>query len=116
MEKYLKFDRTAKRSEFWGVIIIVSLLSWIIMAVGFLPLIIDNGSSFGAIFGLLVMIATSVAGIFLIVAVGVRRCRDIPINPWWTAAMIISYVGMIVMIVLGCLSSGNQEQIEESKE
>jgi uncharacterized membrane protein YhaH (DUF805 family) len=116
MEKYLKFDRTAKRSEFWGVIIITSILAWLVMVVGFLPLIIDSGSSFGAIFGLLVMISAAIAAIFLTVAVGVRRCKDIPINPWWTAAMFIPYIGIIVMIVLGCLSSGIQEQIEESKE
>ena len=116
MEKYLKFDRTAKRSEFWGVIIIVSLLSWIIMAVGFLPIIIDSSSGFAAIFGLLVMIASFVAAIFLTVAVGVRRCHDCLLNPWWTAALFIPYVGFVVMIVLGCLPSSNQNQIEESKE
>jgi uncharacterized membrane protein YhaH (DUF805 family) len=52
-----------------------------------------------------VMVVTT----FLIIAVTIRRCRDIGINPWFTLALAVPYLGIIPFVVFGCLKSESIE-------
>ena len=102
-KKYSNFDRLAKRSEFWGVLLSmlgISFASGVVAVI--LSLILD---SFGAIVGLVGMAVIAVISIWVMLATYVARCKDAGINPWFTAAIIIPYIGTIVAIVIGCLKS-----------
>lgn len=108
MEKYFSFNGMSTRSEYWGINVISGVASFILILFG--AILVGTGSNFILGLGIAIMIATFVAAIWLSAAVAVRRCRDAAINPWWAAAMIIPYIGWIVVIVLGCLKTdaGNE--------
>ena len=63
MEKYFKFDGVATRSEYWGVMIIATLLAFVFGLFGGFALGFGGsaGSVLGTIFGGLVLLATIVA-------------------------------------------------------
>ena len=107
MEKYFKFDGVATRSEYWGVMIIATLLAFVFALFGGFALGFGGsaGSVLGTIFGGLVLLATIVASVWVSIATGVRRCRDAGINVWWTAGVYVPYIGWIVAIVIGCLKT-----------
>lgn len=106
MEKYFSFQGVSTRSEYWGVMIIATVLAFV---VGFIAgLIMAAGSSLSAIFGGLLLLATVVASAWVSLATCVRRCRDAGINVWWTAGACVPYVGWIVAIVIGCLKTDAQ--------
>lgn len=101
-KKYSDFTRTATRSEYWGVLlslfglsIVLTLVSLMFMAAGW----------FGAVLGIPALLVGMVLLTWVSIATTVARCRDADINPWFTLACFIPYVGTIVMIVLGCLKS-----------
>lgn len=101
-KKYSSFERTATRSEYWGVLlslfglsIVLALVSLMFMAAGW----------FGAIVGVPALLVGMILGTWVSIATTVARCRDAGINPWFTAACFIPYIGTVVMIVIGCLKS-----------
>jgi uncharacterized membrane protein YhaH (DUF805 family) len=101
-KKYSDFARTATRSEYWGVLlslfglaIVLTIVSLMFMAAGW----------FGAILGIPALVVGTALLFWVSVATTVARCRDAGINPWFTLACFIPYIGTIVMIVLGCLST-----------
>lgn len=100
MQQYFSFKNTATRSEYWAVQII-----------GFMAFaaVILLGMMFTAMqmfwFTVVIYILAIVGYTWLNIATTVRRCRDAAISPWWTLALIIPYVGFIVWIVIGCLST-----------
>jgi uncharacterized membrane protein YhaH (DUF805 family) len=102
-QKYSNFDRKASRSEFWGVSLTLFGLSFLlgIVSVGLMA----AAGTFGLIVGLPMLIAGIVIFTWVSVATIVARCRDAGINPWFTLACVIPYIGTIVMIVIGCLRS-----------
>ena len=104
MEQYFKFDGSATRSEYWGVNIVAGVCSFILVLFGAMIAGL-SASTFATVIGFLIVIATFVAAIWLGLATAVRRCRDAGLNPWWAAAMVIPYIGWIVLIVLGCLKT-----------
>jgi uncharacterized membrane protein YhaH (DUF805 family) len=106
MEKYFKFNGTATRSEYWGVNILAGIAAFVLILLG--AIIAGSGSTIGIVFGAILMIATFIAAIWISVATSIRRCVNAGINPWWTLAVIIPYVGTIVFIVLGCLKTDNE--------
>lgn len=101
-KKYSNFERTATRSEYWGVTLSIFGLS-ILLA------IVTSILMLAGWFGLIVAIPALLGGLILLtwvsIATIVARCRDAGINPWFTAACFIPYIGTIVMIVIGCLAS-----------
>lgn len=107
MEKYFKFDGVATRSEYWGVMIIATLLAFVFGLFGGFALGFGGsaGSVLGTIFGGLVLLATIVASAWVSIATCVRRCRDAGINVWWTLGVYVPYIGWIVAIVIGCLKT-----------
>jgi len=110
MEKYFKFEGVATRSEYWGVMIIAALLAFVFGLFGGFVLGFGGsaGSTLGAIFGGLVLLATIVASAWVSIATCVRRCRDAGINVWWTLGACVPYIGWIVAIVIGCLKTDVQ--------
>ena len=101
-KKYSNFERTASRSEYWGVLLSVMALSFIgvIIGVAFMAM-----GDLAVIPGVLVILAVAVLSTWIDVATIVARCRDAGINPWFTLACFIPYIGWIVMIVIGCLET-----------
>ena len=110
MEKYFKFDGVATRSEYWGVMIIATLLAFVVGLFGGVVLGFGTSASstFAVIFGGIVIFAAVVAAAWVSIATCIRRCRDSGINVWWTLGACIPYVGWIVAIVIGCIKTDVQ--------
>lgn len=102
MNRYLDFTRLATRSEYWAVLIIASLSTFLVSFVGAAFLL---GDGVMAVFGGLFMLAASVLLLWITLSTAASRCRDAGINPWWAASMLIPYIGFVTMIVFGCLES-----------
>jgi uncharacterized membrane protein YhaH (DUF805 family) len=111
MKRYLDFSRTASRSEYWGTLIISWILAAVLSVVTIAIMIIDGIFLF---FGGLIMLVGLLLLIWVMLAVTASRCRDSGINPWWTAATILPYIGFVVMIVVGCLSTKPLEKRENT--
>ena len=94
MKEYFKFDGTAKRQEYWAVI----LLSIVAYIAGFI--VLESGA-----LGALIALAIFVAALWAVLAVTVKRLRDAGLNTWWILAVLIPYVGTIATIVFGVIGS-----------
>jgi uncharacterized membrane protein YhaH (DUF805 family) len=81
MKEYFKFEGTAKRQEYWAVIVL-SIVAYI---AGFI--VLESG-----VLGALI-------------AVTIKRLRDAGLNTWWTLAILIPYVGTVATIVFGVIGS-----------
>lgn len=101
-KKYSNFSRRASRSEYWGVLLSVFALSIISLLVGILFM---AGGALGIVPGIVLILATMVISTWIDLATIVARCRDAGINPWFTLACFIPYIGTIVLIVIGCLKT-----------
>ena len=99
MKDYFKFDGTAKRQEYWAVIV----LSIVAYAAGFI--VLESGG-----LGALIALVLFVAAFWAMLAVTVKRLRDAGLNTWWILAILIPYVGTIASIAFGIIGS------KESKE
>ena len=95
MKEYFNFNGTAKRQEYWAVIVI-SILAYI---AGFIAL--EGAGGLGALIALVVF----VAALWAMIAVTVKRLRDAGLNTWWILAILVPYVGTIATIVFGCIGS-----------
>lgn len=109
MTKYLNFSRRAQRSEYWAVLIIGWILAAILSIVTVAVMILDGAF---LLLGAVIMIIGLILLCWAMLATTASRCRDAGINPWWTAASLIPYIGFVVMIVVGCL---NTQSAVESK-
>jgi len=94
MKEYFKFEGTAKRQEYWAVI----LLSIVAYVVGFIAL--ESGDM-----GVLIALVTFVAALWATIAVTVKRLRDAGLNTWWILAILIPYVGTVASIAFGVIGS-----------
>ena len=94
MKEYFKFDGTAKRQEYWAVI----LLSIVAYIAGFV--VLESGA-----LGALIALAIFIAALWATLAVTVKRLRDAGLNTWWILAVLIPYVGTIATIVFGVIGS-----------
>ena len=104
-QKYSNFNRCAKRSEFWGVMLTLLALSFVL---GFVSVgLMAAAGTFGLITGVPLLIAGMIFFTWVSIATIVARCRDAGINPWFTLATFIPYIGTIVLIVIGCLGTKN---------
>lgn len=107
MRRYLDWHRRAGRSEYWGVLIISWILAAVLSIVTIAVMIIDG---FFVLLGGLIMLAGFIVLIWAMLATTASRCRDAGINPWWTAASLLPYIGFVVMIVIGCLNTQSAVQ------
>ena len=94
MKEYFKFDGTAKRQEYWAVI----LLSVVAYVAGFI--VLESGA-----LGALLALAIFVAALWATIAVTVKRLRDAGLNTWWILAILVPYVGTVASIVFGIIGS-----------
>lgn len=101
-KKYSDFNRRATRSEYWGVLLSLFGLTFLLAIVS---MVFMAGGWFGAVLGIPLLLVGMVLLTWVSIATTVARCRDAGINPWFTAACFIPYIGTIVAIVLGCLST-----------
>ena len=98
MKDYFKFDGTAKRQEYWAVIVL-SIVAYI---AGFI--VLESGA-LGALLALVIF----VAALWALIAVTVKRLRDAGLSTWWTLAILVPYVGTIATIVFGFISSADNK-------
>ena len=103
MGKYFSFKGSATRSEDWAVWII-SMISSLVVA-GISLAILSSIDPAVQLIGVILLIAGCIAGAWLAYATSARRCRDAGLNPWWTLATLVPYVGFVVWIVIGSLKS-----------
>ena len=94
MKEYFKFEGTAKRQEYWAVIV----LSIVAYVAGFI--VLESGA-LGALLALVIF----VAALWALLAVTVKRLRDAGLNTWWTLAILIPYLGTVATIVFGVIGS-----------
>jgi uncharacterized membrane protein YhaH (DUF805 family) len=111
MNKYFNFSGTASRSEYWGVYILSIVLGMLFMTVG-TGLLLTNNAAMLALGGL-IFLAVVVGIIWVYLATAVRRCRNAGINPWWSAATFLPYVGVIVGIVIGCIPTTQAVTVDQ---
>ena len=57
----------------------------------------------GLVIGLPLLLAGIIVFTWINIATIVARCHDAGINPWFTLACFIPYIGTAVTIVIGCL-------------
>ena len=95
MKEYFNFNGVAKRQEFWAVHI-VSILVLIIAT-----MMVEGAEILGALVALIALVAT----LWAIIAVTVKRLRDVGLNTWWILVVLVPYVGTVATIVFGCLNS-----------
>jgi uncharacterized membrane protein YhaH (DUF805 family) len=107
MRQYLSWTGHAARSEYWAVLIIGWVLAAVTTIVGTVLMIADG---LFMVTGIIVIILGLILLIWAMLATTARRCRDAGINPWWTLASILPYIGFVVMIVVGCLSTKSHTQ------
>jgi len=94
MKEYFKFEGTAKRQEYWAVIVL-SIVAYI---AGFI--VLESGA-LGALIALIIF----VAALWALIAVTIKRLRDAGLNTWWTLAILIPYLGTVATIVFGVIGS-----------
>jgi uncharacterized membrane protein YhaH (DUF805 family) len=95
MQQYFNFNGTAKRQEYWAVLIISILL-----LVGGMVLV-EGGSAAGAMIALGVLVAS----LWLLVATTIRRLRDAGLNGWWVILIFVPYISVVAHIVFGVVAS-----------
>lgn len=113
MNKYFSFLGKATRSEFWATNLIVIFAGWIVL----IALLIFSAmfAIISEIFvGMMVIISFVgwfVACIWLLLAVGVKRCRDADISVFWIIPLILPVTFVIMTIVLGVLPTVDKKFI-----
>ena len=95
MQQYFNFNGTAKRQEYWAVLIISILL----LVVGMV--LVEGGSAAGA----LIALGALVASLWLLLATTIRRLRDADLNTWWAILIFVPYVSLVAHIVFGVVGS-----------
>ena len=101
VKEYFKFKGRSNRSEYWAI----NLLSYFgLIVVGLLSAVVAMSGILGALISMGLIVVACVAVVWLVIAVTVRRCRDIGITPWFTLALLIPYIALIPFIVFGCLN------------
>ena len=94
------FNGVSTRSQYWETLVI-TFVALIIVTIA-----MEGSGGIGVILALVALIAIA----WVMLAVTVKRCHDIGINAWWTAATLIPFIGSVVTIVLGCLSTKRRKR------
>ena len=107
MNKYFSFSGKATRSEFWAINLIVIFGGWIALigALVFSAGVALASETIGGLFVLSSFAAWFIGCLWLIIAVGIRRCRDAGISPFWIIPLVLPILFVIMTIILGVLPS-----------
>jgi uncharacterized membrane protein YhaH (DUF805 family) len=95
MQQYFNFSGTAKRQEYWAVLII----SIALLIIGLV--LVEGGSAIA----LLAALGILVASLWVMLATTVRRLRDAGLNTWWLLLVFVPYVALVAQIVFGVIGS-----------
>lgn len=95
MQQYFSFNGTAKRQEYWAVLII----SIITIIVGLA--LVEGGSAVAALVALVLLVGT----LWILLATTVRRLRDADLNVWWILLIFVPYISFVAHIVFGVIGS-----------
>lgn len=102
VKPYFNFEGKSTRSEYWAI----NLISYFgLVLVGLVSAVAAMSGILGTLIGVGLILASCVSVAWLVIAVTIRRCRDIGITPWFTLALFIPYIAIIPFIVFGCLKS-----------
>lgn len=117
MTKYFSLLGKATRSEFWAINLIVIFGGWLALVamLVFSGMVAIGSEVVGGMFVISSFVAWLIATLWLILAVGVRRCRDADISPFWVIPLMIPILFVIMTIVLGVLPSVDKTHIPEQK-
>lgn len=107
MKKYLSFSGKAMRSEYWGVTLFNFVALLVTISIGSLLCMAGSG---GVALGVTVIVVSCILCSWAGYAVIARRCRDAGISPWFTLTVLIPYIGIIPLIVFGCLSTAKSDE------
>ena len=69
----------------------------------------------GGLFVLSSFAAWLIGSLWLLLAVGVRRCKDADISVFWVVPLVLPVLFVIMTIVLGVLPSVDKNHIPEQK-
>lgn len=95
MQQYFSFNGTAKRQEYWAVLIISIITTIVGLA------LVEGGSAVAALVALVLLVGT----LWVLLATTVRRLRDAGLNVWWILLIFVPYVSLVVHIVFGVIGS-----------
>ncbi len=109
MKTHFSFDGHTGRSLFWGTTLISVLCLGVLLLVS--TFIIGMGMVYPMmlVIGILALVASCIGYIWVYIAVAVKRCRDAGINPLWTIATVLPYIGLITFIVIGVLPTEKRD-------
>jgi uncharacterized membrane protein YhaH (DUF805 family) len=99
MRQYFSPHGTATRSEYWAVQIIGFLTFAAVVLLGVLFVVAQLFVMAGVTY-----FVAFVGYIWLLITTSIRRCDNAGISAWWTLATVLPYIGLIVWIVIGCLT------------
>ena len=92
-KKYVEFSGRARRKEFWMFVLFNIIASFVAGAIDR----VLGTMMIGSLYSLAVLLPG--------LAVGARRLHDTDRSGWWLLIGLIPVVGIIVLIVFGCLDS-----------
>lgn len=117
MTKYFSFQGLAKRSEFWAVNLIVIFGGWLALVAMliFSGLVAMSAQLIGGLFVISSFATWYIATMWLLLAVGVRRCRDADISVFWVIPLALPILSVIMLIILGILPTVDKNFIPNDK-
>jgi uncharacterized membrane protein YhaH (DUF805 family) len=115
MKHYFSFLGKATRSEFWAVNLIVIFTGWLFLlaALAFSGLVTIANPVVGGLFAASSIATWFVGSLWLILSVGVRRCRDADISVFWVIPALLPILFVVMTIVLGVLPTVDKSHIPE---
>jgi uncharacterized membrane protein YhaH (DUF805 family) len=91
MEKYMKFDGRARRSEYWWYVLAIVIVALILALIDNLVL---GVSLLGGIWSLATLLPS--------LAVAIRRLHDLDKSGWWLLLAFVPIVGGLVLLYWFC--------------
>jgi uncharacterized membrane protein YhaH (DUF805 family) len=89
LQKYVDFNGTAKRPEFWWWVLFIVLGGLVLSAVDRI-LFGSDRDVLGAVFSLATLLPT--------LAVGARRLHDVGRSAWWLLLGLIPIIGQLILL------------------
>lgn len=106
--QYFSLQGRATRSDYWGVQVVSLLLLFVTGILASIGLaVVADTDILVFLLATLTIIPLVFATWWVNLVVSIKRCRDIGINPWWSAAMYIPYIGLVTWLVLGCAKTND---------
>ena len=107
LKKYATFSGRAQRAEYWYFVLFSTIISFVLILLDIMLGTSDsNGTGLlSGIYSLAVFIPT--------LAVSVRRLHDIGKKGWWLLAILIPFIGFILLIIWFATDSKEDNQYGE---